>query len=241
MFRELPPKAKRTSDIALHLKSFLFVLPTIVTENCFSLSLHSICFHGYQAFASKILFQGSPVHISFQNGPCFRKPEHDPAQASEDLCSDLFTAFKPWVLSEHKQSQRDIKNCLLRIVYTIPTHCSSSTNATHIFADFWLLCMEVVEQLPQVRETGREYIEPGKGVAYSLRLSWSGALQYFHCDKRIRIFETDGNNLKFNSVPARAACNTHIVSYCQNVIECLILFTGKGWVCILDGLILLLT
>lgn len=156
-------RLNRTSDVALHLKSFLLVLLAVLMENCFSFSLHSICFHGYQAFASEILLQGSPVHISFQKGPCCRKPEQYPAQALEDLCSDLFTAFKPWVLSEHKQSQRDIKNCLLRIVYTIPTHCSSSNSATHIFADFWLLCIKVVKRLSQVREMGREHVDPGKG------------------------------------------------------------------------------
>lgn len=225
-------------------------------ENWFSLSPCNICFHVHQAFASKLLLQGSPVVLVCppQNMSARRVPAVEKAWKQsctsfrQDLCSDLFTAFKPPVLSEHNQSQRDIKTCLLRIVCVqappltrTRTHCSFSTKTTHIFAGFWLLCIKIVKRLSQLREMGRECIEPGKVMAYSLWLSWNGALQYFYCDKCIRISETDGNNLKFNSVPARPACNTHIVSYCQNVIGCLILFVGKGWVCILNGLISLLT
>ena len=74
--------------MALYLKPFLLVLPTIAMENWFSLSPRSICFHVYQAFASKILLQGTPVHVGLpsaengcQKGPCCRKSEHGPAQA----------------------------------------------------------------------------------------------------------------------------------------------------------------
>lgn len=242
-------RLNRTFDVALHFKPFL-VLLTI--SNWFSLSPHSIFFRVHHTFASNILLQGSPVHVglpstenSCQKGLFCRKPEHGPAQGLDKTFVQTGIAFNPSVLSEHKQNQRDMKSALLR-TGCVQAHTHLHTAVPLPRQPTFLLALASLHKNCKVtfpgQENGeRECIEPGKVVTCSLGLSWNGGLQYFHCDKCIKISETDGNNIKFNSVPVRSACNRHIVSYCQTVIGCLILFVGKGWMCILNGLISLLT
>lgn len=52
--------------------------------------------------------------------------ERSCTNSRQDLCPDLFTAFTPSMLSEHKQSQEDIKNCLLKI-FSVQAHTPPHT------------------------------------------------------------------------------------------------------------------
>lgn len=76
----------------------------------------------------------------------------------QDLCSDLFIAFKPSVLSEHKQSQKDIKNCLLRI-FSVQAHTPPHTaeplprQPTFLLA-FGFFAKKIVKQLSRSGKWG---------------------------------------------------------------------------------------
>lgn len=151
-------------------------------ENWFSLSPCSICFHVHQAFASNLLLQGSPVVLVCP--PQNRIARRVPAVESLNTvlhklwtrplfrlvyCIEAISAARAQPEPEgHKKLSAQHSLCANPPALR---HCSFSTKATHIFAGFWLLCIKIVKRLSQGREMGRECIEPGKVMAYSLWLS----------------------------------------------------------------------
>lgn len=79
------------------------------------------CYYHGELF---VLFS-SQLLLSFLPGLCNKTLLHR-SHFRQDLCSDLFPVFMPSMLSEHKHSQKDIKNCLLRI-FSVQTHTPPHT------------------------------------------------------------------------------------------------------------------
>lgn len=92
----------------------------------------------------------------------------------QDLCSDLFTAFTPSMLSEHKQSQKDIKTACSGYSLCKHTHPHTLQSLYQGNPHFcWLLdsLKKNCKATFKVREMGREHTELGKVAACSLGLS----------------------------------------------------------------------
>lgn len=72
----------------------------------------------------------------------------------QDLCSELFTAFTPSMLSEHSQSQKDIKNCLLRI-FSVQAHTPPHTAEPLPMQSIFLLAFGFFEKRLQSNFQGQ--------------------------------------------------------------------------------------